>query len=75
MHNIVRFFPEVPIVGFNRGKSLKYLLIRAKVPVKKETDGKSCDCQDIGSSQLFQIHCILDIGQNDLNLTPHQIYV
>ena len=38
-------FPEVPIVGFKRGKSLKDLLVRAKVPVEKETDGKSCGCQ------------------------------
>ena len=34
----------MPIVGFKRGKSLKDLLDRAKVPVKKETDGKSCGC-------------------------------
>ena len=38
-------FPEVPIVGFKRGKSPKDLLIRAKVPVEKETDGKSGGCQ------------------------------
>ena len=35
----------MPIVGFKMGKSLKDLLVRAKVPVKKETDGKSCGCQ------------------------------
>ena len=40
-----KVFPEVPIVGFKRGKSLKDLLVRAKVPVEKETDGKSCGCQ------------------------------
>ena len=40
-----KIFPEVPIVGFKRGKSLKDLLVRAKVPVEKETDGKSCGCQ------------------------------
>ena len=28
------------IVGFKRGKSLKDLLVRAKVPVEKETDEK-----------------------------------
>ena len=34
------------IVGFKRGgESLKDLLGRAKVPVEKETDGKSCGCQ------------------------------
>ena len=32
-----KIFPEVPIVGFKRGKSLKDLWVRAKVPVKKET--------------------------------------
>ena len=32
-----KVFPEVPIVGFNRGKSLKDLLVRAKVPVEKGT--------------------------------------
>ena len=39
-----KVFPEVPIVGFKRGKSLKDLLVRAKVPVEKETDRKSCGC-------------------------------
>ena len=39
-----KVFPEVPIVGFNRGKSLKDLLVRVKVPVEKERDGKSCGC-------------------------------
>ena len=40
-----KVFPEVPIVGFKRGKRLKDLLVRTKVPVEKETDGKSCGCQ------------------------------
>ena len=39
-----KVFPEVPIVGFMRRKSLKGLLVRTKVPVEKETDGKSCGC-------------------------------
>ena len=39
-----KVFPGLPIVGFKRGKSLKDLLVRAKVPVEKETDGKSCCC-------------------------------
>ena len=38
-------YREVSIVGFKRGKSLKDLLVGAKVPVEKETDGKSCGCQ------------------------------
>ena len=42
---LLKVFPEVPIVGFKRGKILKDLLVRAKVPVEKETDRKSCDCQ------------------------------
>ena len=40
-----KVFPEVPIVGFKRGKSLKDLLVRAKVQVEKEIDGKSCGYQ------------------------------
>ena len=40
-----KVFPEVPIVGFTRRKNLKDLLVRAKVPVEKETDGESCGCQ------------------------------
>ena len=40
-----KFFCEVPIVGYKRGKSCKDLLVRAKVLVEKETDGKSCGCQ------------------------------
>ena len=39
-----KVFPEVPIVGFKRGKSLKDLSVRAKVLVEKETNGKSCGC-------------------------------
>ena len=38
-------FPEMCIVGFKRRKSLKDLLVGAKIPVEKETDGKSCGCQ------------------------------
>ena len=38
-------FPEVPIVSFKRGESLKDLLVGAKVPVEKETYGKSRACQ------------------------------
>ena len=40
-----KVFSEVPIIGFKRGKSLKDLLVRAKVLVEKETDEKSCGCQ------------------------------
>ena len=40
-----KVFPEVSIVGFKMGKRLKDLLVRAKVPVEKETDEKSCGCQ------------------------------
>ena len=38
-------FPEMCIVGFKRRKSLKDLLVGAKIPVEKETDGKSWGCQ------------------------------
>ena len=38
-------FLEVPIVSFKRGKSLKDLLFRAKVPLEKKTYGKSCGYQ------------------------------
>ena len=40
-----KVFLEVLIVGFKRGESLKDLLIREKVTVEKETDGKSWGCQ------------------------------
>ena len=40
-----KVFPEVPIVGFNRGKSLIDLLVRTKVQMEKETDRKFCVCQ------------------------------
>ena len=40
-----KVFPEVSIVSFNRGKSLKDLLVRVKIPVGKEANGKSCGCQ------------------------------
>ena len=36
-----KVFPEVPNVDVKRGKSLKDLLVGAKVPVEKETDVKS----------------------------------
>ena len=35
-----KVFPEVPVVGFKKGKSLKDLLVRAKVPMEKETEDK-----------------------------------
>jgi len=37
-------FSDIPIIGFKRGKSLKELLVRAKLPVKREL-GKSEGCQ------------------------------
>ena len=40
-----KVFPEVPFVSFKRAKSLKDLLVRAKVPMEKEKYGKSCGCQ------------------------------
>ena len=40
-----KVFTEVPILGFKWGKSLKDLLVMAKVPVGNETDRKSCGCQ------------------------------
>ena len=35
----------MPSDGFERGKSLEELLVRANVPVEKEADRKSCGCQ------------------------------
>ena len=40
MHTIARFFAKC-LLSVLRGKSLKDLLVRANVPVEKETDGKS----------------------------------
>ena len=40
-----KVFADVSIVGFKRGKNLKDLLVRAKVSVEKESDGKTCGCQ------------------------------
>lgn len=37
-------FKEIPIVGFRRGKSLKDMLVRAKVPLKENIQGKSESC-------------------------------
>ena len=39
-----RVFPEVPIIGFKRGKSLKDYLVKAKLPVKREV-GFSEECR------------------------------
>jgi len=39
-----KVFTDVPLIGFKRGKSLKDLLVRAKLPVKREP-GKSEGCQ------------------------------
>ena len=39
-----KVFPEVLIFGFKRRKSLKDSLVRTKVPVEKETAGKSFGC-------------------------------
>ena len=43
-----KLFPEVPIVGFKNGKSLKNILVRAKVPQNKEVEG---GCQGCGSKR------------------------
>ena len=32
--------------GFKWGRSLRDLLVRAKVPGEKEADGRSCGCQE-----------------------------
>ena len=39
-------FPERPIVGFRRGKSLKDFLVRAKVPKLEPEQGECVGCQD-----------------------------
>ena len=41
MHSIVRFFLKFLMLDLRERKALKYLLIKAKVQVKKQTDGKS----------------------------------
>ena len=38
-----QIFFEVSIMDFKRVKSLKDLLVRTKVSLEKETDGKSCE--------------------------------
>ena len=40
-----RVFPSTPVVGFRRGKSLKDMLVRAKVPELGEKVGKSEACK------------------------------
>ena len=40
-----KVFLKLPIIGFKRGKNLKDLLVREKVPMEKEKDWKSCGCQ------------------------------
>ena len=37
-------FPDVPVIGFKRGRSLKGLLVKAKLPTPKVA-GKSNGCQ------------------------------
>ena len=44
MHNMIRFFLKCLLSVLREG-CLKDLLVRAKVPVGKEGDGKSCGCQ------------------------------
>ena len=39
-----KVFGDIPIVGFRRGKSLKDMLVRAKVPPVVEIEGKSEGC-------------------------------
>ena len=40
-----KVFSDVPIVGFKRGKSLKDLLVRSKLPTQKKVGGQSEACQ------------------------------
>ena len=49
-----KVFPEVPVVGFKGGKRLKDLVVRAKLLVEKETDGKSSGCQRKRCLHLFR---------------------
>jgi len=37
-------FPNIPIVGFKRGKSLKDILVRARLPKVDKGEGKSSGC-------------------------------
>ena len=46
-HN--RVFKEVPIIGFRRAKSLKDLLVRAKVPLLYKKEGSCGPCSLRGS--------------------------
>ena len=39
-----KVFQNIPVVGFKRGKSLKDLLVRAKLPVKIDGNGGSSRC-------------------------------
>ena len=38
-------FPDIPILGFRKGKSLKDMLVRAKVPKSANIEGTSEGCQ------------------------------
>ena len=44
-----KVFPDVPVVGFRNGKSLKDYLVRAKLPKPKE----SGRCKPCGKKNLF----------------------
>ena len=40
-----KVFPNIPVVGFRNGKSLRDILVRAKLPQKKVTEGGSNGCK------------------------------
>ena len=55
-----RIFPDVPVVGFRNGKSLKDYLVRAVLPKTNETGRcepygkKTClVCNSVGSTTTF----------------------
>ena len=65
-----KVFPEVPMVSFKRGKSLKDLFVRAKVPVEKEADGKSFGCQ----GKLCKVGTFLEEKNNVTNKEGSDTY-
>ena len=36
----------MPVVGFKRGESVKDFLVKGKVPLEKQADGKYCNSQE-----------------------------
>ena len=61
-----KVFENIPIIGFKKGKSLKDILVRAKVPPLK-TEGKVLIDEFLLVTEILEEHCDWKNTTNELS--------